>query len=157
MLLRSPLRVSLVVILLLGVSVAGAGLAERAGPAAAAPNPVQVEMQLLQAAMQSAVAAVAAGDVTGLPRQFHEVHLAAEKTMKATGAGAYVPAKNPDRLARFQALDEAFHKEMITLVKAAKKNDVDTTATQVGVLLTRCHGCHSEFRAAPPASTTAKP
>ena len=121
---------------------------------AAAPpptNPVQKEMRLLEAALQDAVAAIARGDVRGLPKKLHQVHVSSGDTTKAVKSGAYAPPRGKDRLDAFLALDAAFHREMITMVKAAKKNDVDTTAKQLGVLMQRCHGCHAQFRDPPPA------
>lgn len=110
------------------------------------PNPVQQEMRLLEEAMRDAVTAIAKGDVRGLPKQLHAVHTAADKTKQAAGSGAYAPPKNPEQLAAFRALDEAFHQEMILMVKAARRNDVSATSELFGKLMVRCHACHAQFR-----------
>jgi cytochrome c556 len=51
-----------------------------------------------------------------------------------------------DQVDAFLALDEAFHRALIKMVKAAKKNDVAATAEQFGVLMNRCEGCHARYR-----------
>jgi cytochrome c556 len=114
------------------------------------PNPVQLEMRLLEAAMKDSVSAIAAGDVTKLPKQLHQVHMAAGDTGAALKDGSYKPPRNAEKVAEFIALDEAFHKAMIQMVKAARKNDLEKTATHFGGLMQRCHGCHAQFRALPP-------
>jgi hypothetical protein len=40
---------------------------------------------------------------------------------------------------------------MIRMVKAARKNDVPTTAKHFGALMQKCNGCHAQFRPLPPA------
>jgi cytochrome c556 len=119
-------------------------------------NPVQIEMRLLEKALQDSVSAVAAGDVRGLPKKLHAVHTAAGDTGKALKDGSYKPPQGADRIEAFIALDEEFHREMIKMVKAAKKNDVPTTAAQLGVLMARCHGCHAQFRAPVKLAPTGK-
>jgi hypothetical protein len=122
--------------------------AKKAEPekAAKAPNPVQVEMQLLQAAMVEGVVAIGKGDVRHLPPLFHKVHLAADKTQSEANKGTYKPPKNADKIAHFKKLDREFHLEMIKLVKAAKKNNVDEVAHAYADLVVRCQGCHRTFR-----------
>lgn len=144
---RQGLVLTLLVLLAWAVTVA-------ANPPAAAPpahNPVQVEMQALQAAMQQSVAAIAAGDVRGLPKLLHAVHTAGGDTNKALDDGRYRPPQGKDQLETFRRLDHAFHAEMIKMVKAARKNDVATVAQQHGVLMSKCHACHAVFRHPPAA------
>jgi cytochrome c556 len=109
-------------------------------------NPVQREMILLHEAMRDSVTAIAMGDVRSLPKKLHAVHTASGDTKDAAKGGAYKPPKNPGKMDEFLRLDEAFHKEMISMVKAARKNDVEQTARLHGALMTRCHGCHATFR-----------
>lgn len=121
--------------------------------ASAAPPPkesaLQKEMRLLEDAMKTAVSAIANGDVRGLPKLFHGVHLASGDTKKDVVAGKIKLKKNADRVDAFIAMDDAFHKQMITLVKAAKKNDVDKVAREFGGLVARCNGCHALYREMP--------
>jgi cytochrome c556 len=119
---------------------------EAAKKTEAQPNPVQVEMQLLQVAMTEAVQAIGKGDVRHLPPLFHRVHLAADKTQTEANKGTYKPPKNADKIAHFKKLDREFHLEMIKLVKAAKKNNVDEVAHAFADLVVRCQSCHRTFR-----------
>ncbi len=109
-------------------------------------NPVQVEMRLLSDAMRTAVDGIAAGDVRRLPAQLHAVHLAAGDTRSAIEKGEYMLPAGADQLESFLALDEAFHRDLIKMVQAAKSNDVAATAEHFGALMNRCHGCHEQFR-----------
>lgn len=137
----------------LGVPLAVLGFAMSAwGQTATNANPVQLEMRLLRDAMRAAVDSIAAGNVLGLPGQLHAVHVAAGDTRAALEEGGYVLPTGGDQLEAFVALDEAFHRELIKMVKAAKKNDVAATAEQFGVLMNRCHGCHARFGVQPPVA-----
>ena len=134
------------IIMTFGVFTAVLGFAMSVwGQAATPANPVQLEMRLLSDAMRSAVDAIAAGDVRALPGKLHAVHIAAGDTSSALERGEYTPPSGADQLADFIALDEAFHRHLIKMVKAAKKNDVAATAEQFGMLMNRCHGCHQKF------------
>lgn len=115
-------------------------------PATAASNPVQAEMRLLSAAMETAVRGIGAGDVRELGHALHRVHSAKEATAKALEQGAYRPPKNGENTARFRELDEAFHHELERLVSASQDNNVGATAEAMGNALKACHGCHAEFR-----------
>jgi len=112
-------------------------------------NPVQREMRLLRDAMRASVDAIAAGDVRHLPKQLHAVHMAADDTTSALESGEYKPPFAGDRLEAFLALDEEFHRHLIKMAKAAKRNDVAATAEHFGALMNRCHGCHSQFGVQP--------
>ncbi|MCP4500354.1 MAG: cytochrome c [Deltaproteobacteria bacterium] len=109
-------------------------------------NPVQKEMRLLDAAMRDAVTAIAMGDVRSLPKKLHAVHIAAGDTYAELKSGAYKPPKGGDDVDGFITLDKAFHHEMIQMVKAAKKNDVNTTAKHFGGLIQHCNECHTRYR-----------
>lgn len=110
------------------------------------PNAVQREMRLLEVAMQAAVVAIGRGDVRGLPRKLHAAHVGGGDTKKALRDGSYKLPRAPDQVDAFIALDKQFHAELIKMAKAARKNDVATTARQLGVLMNRCGGCHDAFR-----------
>jgi cytochrome c556 len=143
--------------------VAGASVAKetgadphRAPPAkTAATNPVREEMRLLTAALEQAVRGIGAGDVREVEHALHRVHAAKEVTEAAIESGRYRPPKGADRIARFRALDEVFHRDLARLVGASRRNDVPATAEAVGAVLRGCAGCHAEFRdAAPPSPST---
>ncbi|MBK7583076.1 MAG: cytochrome c [Myxococcales bacterium] len=109
-------------------------------------NPVQNEMRLLLDAMRDTVTGIANGKVTTVPESLHKVHAAKEATAAALKAGSYKPPKNPDQIARFVELDEAFHGDLEKLVEAASKNDVPGTGRALGQALSSCQGCHEQFR-----------
>lgn len=109
-------------------------------------NAVQNEMRLLNTAMRDAVTAIAMDDLASIPGSLHRVHMAREVTDKAVASGAYKLPKNPDRVAEFRALDEAFHADLEKLLAASRAKDAKATAAQVGVVLGKCSGCHAEFR-----------
>ena len=130
-----------------GALIAVLGIATHgSGQATTSVNPVQLEMRLLRDAMRSAVDSIAAGEVRGLPEQLHAVHVAAGDTRSALEKGEYVLPSGADQVDAFLALDEAFHRALIKMVKAAKKNDVAATAEHFGVLMNGCEGCHVRYR-----------
>lgn len=109
-------------------------------------NPVQHEMQLLTAALQSAVNGIGAGDVRGIAHELHGVHAAKERTETALSSGNYRLRKNHERLDRFRALDEEFHRRLEGLVHASQANDVGAAATAFAGVIQSCAPCHSVFR-----------
>ena len=113
---------------------------------APAANAVQSEMRLLTATLESAVRGIGAGDVRAVEHEVHRLHAAKEATDAALESGAYRLPKNPEGIARFRELDSAFHGGLGRLVDASRRNDVPATAEAVGVVLSGCQGCHSEFR-----------
>lgn len=115
-------------------------------PSAPAQNPVQHEMRLLLEAMQQVVAGIALGDVRAVPDVLHRVHAAKEDTAAALSSGSYEPPKNGDDVARFTAMDEAFHGELVKLVQASAKNDIAATVEAFSATMRGCDGCHTEFR-----------
>lgn len=144
----APLLAAAVVTATAGVAISAA--ADKPAPKEPPPNAVQVEMRMLEAALRDSVTAIAAGDVRKLPKRLHAVHIAAGDTEAALKSGKYKPPKGADNTEAFLALDADFHREMIQMVKAAKKNDVAKTATHFGGLMNRCYGCHQQFRDVPP-------
>jgi hypothetical protein len=128
---------------------------ERAAPAAVTASPervppgvtaVQNEMRLLLEAMRNTVTAIAMGTLETIPGSLQSVHHARELTEKAVESGEYKLPKNGDKLAEFKELDEAFHGELEKLVAAAQSKNAQATATHLGVVLSKCDGCHTEYR-----------
>ncbi|MEO8900569.1 MAG: cytochrome c [Polyangiaceae bacterium] len=140
------------------VSAAGGGCktrAEQTAPLAATASPdrvpagvtvVQNEMRLLQEALRNSVTAIAMGTLETVPESLHSVHRARELTERAVESGAYKLPKNGDRLAEFEELDGSFHVELEKLASAAQSKNSQATATQLGVVLSKCDGCHSQYR-----------
>lgn len=116
--------------------------------ASAAPpaNPVQAEMRLLNEAMRDAVTAIAYNDLASIPKAIHGVHLAREVTAKALADGAYRPPKRASEVAAFEREDEAFHDELVKLVKASRAGDLPAATHQLGVVLDGCTACHTKYR-----------
>jgi hypothetical protein len=71
---------------------------------------------------------------------------ARELTEKALEGGEYKLPKNPEKLATFKELDEQFHDELEKLLTVATSKDGAATGIQVGVVLSKCSGCHAQFR-----------
>ena len=115
-------------------------------PTATAANPVQNEMRLLTAALQTALQGIGTGDVRGLPHALHAVHAAKEATGVAIAGGKYRLPKNAERLDRFRELDEGFHRQLERLVEVSTHNDVGASAEAFAGLLPSCVQCHAEFR-----------
>ena len=109
-------------------------------------NVVASEMRALTGAMDTVVRAIANNDLQAIPPAIHAVHTAREKTDAAIHAGAYRPPSNGDRLEAFVALDEAFHDELVALVRAARAGDLAAATRQVGPIMNGCTGCHQQFR-----------
>ncbi|MEO8798449.1 MAG: cytochrome c [Polyangiaceae bacterium] len=114
--------------------------------AAPAANAVQSEMLLLTEAMRDSVTAIGYGHLGEIPAAVERVHHAKEATEQALESGNYKLRKNGADMKGFQELDEAFHGELEKLVEKAKTNDAVATSTQLGVVLSKCDGCHSRFR-----------
>lgn len=109
-------------------------------------NVVQAEMRLLNEALRDSVTAIGYGQLGAIPEALHRVHHAREQTEHALEAGSYTLRKNAGDVKAFRALDEAFHGELEKLVEKANANDPAGVGTQLGVVLSKCDGCHSRFR-----------
>lgn len=107
-------------------------------------SPVQVEMRLLLAAVQKTVEGVAMADLRAVPQAFHDVHAAMEGTNAAVASGAWKPVQGD--VARFEALDAEFHKKLVPLVGAARRNDVPAAADALAEVVRACDVCHREYR-----------
>jgi hypothetical protein len=106
---------------------------------------VQNEMRLLHEAMRNCVTALAYGTLDSIPEGLHTVRRARELTEKALESGSYKLPKNPEQLATFKDLDEQFHIEL-KLASIATSTDGAATGRQVGVVLSKCSGCHAQFK-----------
>lgn len=122
-------------------------------PATASPDrvpsgitAVQNEMRLLHEALRDAVSAIANGNLATIAESLHRVDRARELTEKAVEAKQYVLPKDPDQLEAFEAKDKAFHGELEKLLEASKSNDAKATSEQLGVVLSKCGDCHTQFR-----------
>ncbi len=122
------------------------------GVAALAPglrpgmNAVQTEMALLHQATLTTVDAVVNNTLARVPPSFERVDGARRNTVTFLGTGSYRPPKNPQRMAEFAQLDDAFHPQLAKLVQAAAANDLPLATRQLGVVLDGCTGCHVRFR-----------
>jgi cytochrome c556 len=107
---------------------------------------VQNEMRLLLEALRNTVTAIAMSTLETIPGSLQSVDHARELTEKAVESGEYKLPKNGDKLAEFKELDEAFHGELAKLVAASQSKNAQATATQLGVVLSKCDGCHTQYR-----------
>lgn len=126
------------------VSIASA--APSASAVAPPANPVQAEMRVLHEATRDWVTAIANDQLEQIPPGIRRVHSARLETEKAVKGGKYRPPVNGDQLEQFEKTDEAFHDELVKLVKAAKADDLPAATKQLGVVLEGCTSCHQKFR-----------
>lgn len=117
------------------------------------PNAVQREMQALHQLVIATLVAIENGKTDGIPAVIHQVHEAKGETEKAIKSGAWKPPRADQTVADFVKTDEAFHDELVKLLRASKANDVTATTKQLGAVLDGCTSCHVRFRfpAAAPA------
>lgn len=152
-------QLAIAALIALGGTLAGLGAANAAAPHthsapaaavskphASGVNPVQHEMRLLTEAMNVILLAVANNNLKAIPPAIHKVHDARMVTEKALLSGAYHPPKNGNRIDAFIAQDEAFHDELVTLMKAVKADDLQAATRQVGVIVNSCTSCHTQYR-----------
>lgn len=109
-------------------------------------NAVQNEMRELSVAMNQIMLAVANNDLKTIPPAIQRVHGARQLTEQALSSGKYKLPKNADKLAAFIKEDDAFHGELVALVKASKANDLNVATKQVGRLMNGCTSCHTQYR-----------
>lgn len=109
-------------------------------------NAVQNEMRELSAAMNEIMLAVANNNLKAIPESIHRVHAARQLTEEAIASGRYKLPKNSDKMAAFIKEDDAFHEELVALVKASKTNDLNAATKQVGRLMNGCTSCHTQYR-----------
>lgn len=109
-------------------------------------NAVQNEMQLLNPAMQNTLTLIANDTLEGIPGEIKNLHQARRLTEEAIKQGRYEPPVNADKMDEFKKLDEAFHRDLKGLLKAAKNDDLERATTQYGKLVNGCTECHTKFR-----------
>ena len=129
-----------------GAAAAGAWAADAGPPETKAPNAVQHEMRELALAMQVTLNAIANNTLGDVTPAIHKVHGARDLTEAALKDKLVVLPKNGDKLAAFIKEDEAFHNELVKLVKAARANDLTAATRQFGVVMNGCTACHSKYR-----------
>jgi cytochrome c556 len=110
------------------------------------PNAVQLEMQALHELMVTSLVAIENGKTDVIPAAIHKVHDAKGVTEKAITSGAWKPPRTDATVADFVKTDEAFHDELVKLLRASKQNDVTATTRQLGAVLDGCTSCHMRFR-----------
>lgn len=110
------------------------------------PNAVQREMRLLHEALRDSVTAIANGTVESIPERLEAVDVARQSTEQAVETGQYRLPKNAENLKMFEELDDRFHADLESLAVKARARDPVATSTQLGVVLSRCGGCHTQFR-----------
>lgn len=139
---------SLVSLLLLTGALSWAQGAQVPRPAAVKPplNAVQREMQKLHELMVISMVAIENGKTDVIPAAIHQVHEAKGETEKAITSGAWKPPRADATVADFVKTDEAFHDELVKLLRASKQNDVTATTRQLGAVLDGCTSCHVRFR-----------
>ncbi len=115
-------------------------------PALPPGNVVQTEMRLMTTILEATVRGIGARDVRGIDHELHRLHAAKEATAAAVRDGSYKLPKNPEQVATFETMDEAFHKHLEALVYASRDNDVPRAAEALGAILRGCEGCHATFR-----------
>jgi cytochrome c556 len=116
------------------------------GALAAPQNPVQAEMRLLHEATRDWVTAIAQNQLAAIPTGISRVHAARMVTEQALATGEYRPPKAGADLEQFKKQDEAFHDELVKLLRAAKANDLVAATRQLGTVLEGCTSCHAKFR-----------
>lgn len=109
-------------------------------------NPLQVEMRGLTSLMHLTIVAVANDQLSLIPPAISQLHGAIEETQSALKEGRFRLPRNADDVEGFLAADDAFHDELVVLLRAARANDLPAVSRQVGVLMEGCTTCHSRYR-----------
>lgn len=109
-------------------------------------NVVQHEMILLNNAMIGVYTMIIANQLEGIPARIHSVHGARELTHGALSGGEYQPPKNSADVEGFEKLDEAFHDQLVELVKAAQADDLKLTTQKYAEVIQGCTDCHTQYR-----------
>lgn len=109
-------------------------------------NVVQHEMILLNEAMIGVYTMIIANQLSGIPAAIHGVHGARDLTHGALTDGKYQPPKNSEDIEGFEKLDDAFHDQLVELVKAAQSNDLELTTKTYAEVIQGCTTCHTQYR-----------
>lgn len=111
-----------------------------------AQNPLQVEMRALTAFMQLAIVAVANDQLELIPPAISKLHGTIEDTQEALKAGEMKLPQHPEEVDAFLAMDDAFHEQLVILVRAAKENNLMLATRQLANLSLGCTSCHQRYR-----------
>ena len=109
-------------------------------------NVVGHEMLLLNNAMIGVFSLIIANQLENIPATIYSVHDARDLTERTLAAGKYKTPKNSDDLDGFMKLDEAFHDDLVELVKAAQKDDLKLTTEKYADVIQGCTDCHTQYR-----------
>lgn len=109
-------------------------------------NVVQYEMRLLTEAMQNILRLIADGRLAAIPDQISQVHPAYELTHRALEEGLYAPPVNSHKIDEFIALDDEFHDDLRSLVRAGREGDLQGATDSYSDLVQGCTNCHGQFR-----------
>jgi len=107
---------------------------------------VILEMMLLDEAFKNAIDGLVLNSPEIIEEPFHEVHKAKMNTEKALKAGAVKLPKNNDKLNEFIELDEAFHEDLVGLLNASRKKDMNAVKGSIHEIMNGCVKCHDRFR-----------
>lgn len=118
-------------------------------------NVVQREMRALETAMHKILTYIANRDLAPIPDTLFAIHAFRDETEAALKKGLYHPPRKDESIEAFIATDDAFHNDLVRLVKAARANDLVGATKAYGVIVEGCTSCHSRFRF--PADTLPAP
>lgn len=109
-------------------------------------NVVQHEMLLLNDAMIGVFSLIINNKLEDVPARIHSVHSARELTHSAVTGGQYKPPKNSEDIHGFEKLDQAFHADLVELVKASKQDDLKLATEKYADVMQGCTNCHTQYR-----------
>ncbi len=110
-------------------------------------NLLKQEMVALEQAFEAIIDAVIFDNMKLIKPTIPPLYEAREKVEKAINAGEkIILPKNQDKFKEFIRLDDRFHKDFETLVKAAEKSHKKVVKDQTHKLLDACVVCHESFR-----------
>ena len=116
-------------------------------------NVVQREMRALETAMHKTLTMIVNNDLTPIPDTLFAIHKFRDETEAAIKKGRYQPPRNAEGIDAFIAADDAFHNDLVRLVKAARARDLNAATKAYQVIVEGCTSCHSRFRFDPVAIT----
>lgn len=120
-------------------------------------NPLQAEMRALTSVMQLAIVAIANDHLAIIPPALSQLHGAMEETQDGLRQGTFRLPHDADDVEGFLQADEAFHDELVVLLRAAREGDAAAAGRQMGVLLEGCTTCHARYRYPPAEKQDAAP
>lgn len=109
-------------------------------------SPVKVEMRLLDKAYKNLIDSLLLNKPEAIEEPFHEVHKAKANTEKALEKGEIRLPKNNDQMKEFVEMDERFHNDLVTVIKASRAGDMKKVRAATHKILDGCVQCHSKFR-----------